>query len=356
MKQYLDNLLSILIDPKNRFHENRTGVSSIASFGGEIVYDISERLPATTTKPTPIKWSFKEMFWFLSGSTNIRPLTLDKVPFWDMNAFDYYLQRNNLQKDFPNYSPVWWNGLKEYMEKVRSDEEFTIREGDLGPTYGAQFRRAGTTRGKVDQIAEMLERIKKEPNSRRHIVNLWNIGELPLMALPPCLYCFQIDIGDESIDIVLTQRSSDFFLAGSTNATEYVPVVAGIANMIGKKPGRIIHHLGNVHTYCGRGERAEFYQRNLPALKKKLATVSTSCDRAEFLTVNDWILQNAPSEREGEEGLDHVTGAVEQLSREIVTLPPRYRVKDKHLLDLRVEDIVVEDYYPQASIKRTMAV
>ena len=355
MKEYLDNLLEILTNPRNRFHENRTGVSSIASAGGEIVYDISERLPATTTKPTPIKWSFKEMFWFLSGSTNIRPLVLDKVPFWDMNAYDASLRRHGLNEKVPNYSPQWWNGLTEYVEKIRTDEEFANLEGDLGPTYGAQFRKAKTIRGPVDQIAELLEGIKKEPNSRRHLVNLWNIGERPEMVLPPCLYCFQIDISDEFVDIILTQRSSDKFLAGSANATEYAIIPAAIANMLGKKPGRIIHHLGNAHVYCGMGKRAEFYKNNLPELREKLKKVSYSSDRTEFQIVNDWILTNAPAEKYGEEGLDHVTGAIEQLSR-TPRQSPRYSVANKHLLDLKIEDIKIEEYKPDKSIKRTMAV
>jgi thymidylate synthase len=330
-------------------------VSSIATFGGEIEYDITERLPATTTKPTPIKWATKEMLWFLSGSTNIRPLALEKVPFWDMNAFDNYLGKNSLRENFPNYTPAWWAGLKEYVDKIKSDEVFARINGDLGPTYGAQFRRAKTIRGEVDQISELVDKLKKDPNSRRHIVNLWNIGELPEMALPPCLYCFQLDIGDEFVDIKLTQRSSDFFLAGSSNSTEYIPVVAAVANMLGKRPGRMFHSLGNVHTYCGRGERAEFYKRNLPALREKLKSASASSDRTEFLTVNDWILQNAASEKEGEEGLDHVTGAIEQLSR-YPTEAPKYSLANKHILDLTIDDLRVEDYNPQKSIKRTMAV
>lgn len=355
MKEYLDKLLEILTDPDNEVQINRTGVPSIATCGGEIVYDISERLPATTTKPTPIKWCVKEMIWFLTGSTNIRPLVLEKVPFWDMNAFDASLRRNEMQEETPNYSAIWWKKLGEYVERIRADEAFALKEGDLGPTYGAQFRRAKTIRGEVDQITELIEGLRKNPDSRRHIVNLWNIGELPNMFLPPCAYGFQVLVRKDFIDIKLNQRSSDFFLAASSNSTQYAFVAQALANMIGRKPRRLYHNLGDAHVYCGKGDRAEFYKQHLEALREKLSRASMSSDRTEILSVNDWIIRNAPPEEEGEVGLDHVTGAVEQLSR-TPREAPRYSVAYKHILDLRIEDLKVEDYKPDKSIKRTMAV
>ncbi|MEZ4999574.1 MAG: thymidylate synthase [Bacteroidales bacterium] len=209
MKQYLDLLEHVTA---NGFRKSdRTGTGTISVFGYQMRFDLSAGFPVLTTKRLHLKSIIHELLWFLKGETNVR-----------------YLQENGVR--------IW--------------NEWADEQGELGPVYGSQWRSwpaAGGT--SIDQISGVIDSIRKNPDSRRHIVSAWNVGELPEMALPPCHILFQFYVAGGKLSCQLYQRSADIFLGVPFNIASYSLLLMMVAQVTGLKPGEFIHTLGDAHIY-----------------------------------------------------------------------------------------------------------
>lgn len=209
MKQYLD-LLQHVLDNGNR-KDDRTGTGTISVFGYQMRFDLQEGFPLLTTKKLHLKSIIYELLWFLNGDTNTRYLKDNGVSIWD---------------------------------------EWADNNGNLGPVYGQQWRSWRTNKGRpVDQITDVVESLKNNPDSRRHIVSAWNVGDLPEMALPPCHVMFQFYVVNGILSCMLYQRSADLFLGVPFNIASYSLLTMMMAQVCGYEPGEFIHTLGDAHIY-----------------------------------------------------------------------------------------------------------
>ncbi|MGE0494968.1 MAG: thymidylate synthase [Vulcanimicrobiota bacterium] len=209
MQQYLD--LMRLIRDQGVPKSDRTGTGTVSIFGHQMRFDLAAGFPAVTTKKLFLKSVIHELLWFLKGETNIAYLRENKVPIWD---------------------------------------EWADENGDLGPVYGAQWRSWPTRDGgTIDQIAAVVEGLRTNPDSRRHIVSAWNVGELPHMALPPCHAFFQFYVAEGKLSCQLYQRSADVFLGVPFNIASYALLTMMMAQVTGLKPGDFVHTLGDAHLY-----------------------------------------------------------------------------------------------------------
>ena len=207
MKQYLDVLKDIMEHGQDA--NNRTGIYARKVFGRQMRFDLSEGFPLVTTKKTYLRAIIHELIWLLSGNTNIKYLHDNNVTIWD---------------------------------------EWADENGDLGPVYGHQWRNFNSQG--IDQIKDVIERIKKNPQDRRLIVSAWNPAQIEEMALPPCHAFFQFDVTpDGKLNCMLYQRSCDMFLGVPFNIASYSLLTMMIAQVCGLKPGEFVHTLGNAHIY-----------------------------------------------------------------------------------------------------------
>lgn len=226
LRQYLDLLSKVRHAGLQK--EDRTGTGTLSLFGAQMRFDLSEGFPLTTTKKLHVKSIIHELLWFLQGSTNTHYLREHGVTIWD---------------------------------------EWADENGDLGPVYGRQWRSWPTASGgEVDQIAVLVDGIKRNPDSRRHIVCAWNVGELPDMALPPCHCLFQFYVGDGRLSCQLYQRSADIFLGVPFNIASYALLTRMVAQVTGLKPGDFVHTFGDVHLYLNHVEQADQQLSRSPRL------------------------------------------------------------------------------------------
>lgn len=233
-----------------------------------------------TTKKLPFAMIAEELLWFLSGSTNIRPLLANNIHIWDDWPFKSYLIQNNLEVPAPN-TPEWEKGIKEFTERILTDEAFAKQYGELGPVYGYQWRNWPTPSGEhIDQISEVMEQIKNTPNSRRMIVSAWNVADIPNMTksgLPPCHCLFQFYVspadkegGKQKLSCLLYQRSCDTFLGVPFNIASYALLTHMMAQVAGLEPGEFIWTGGDVHLYSNHFEQVK---KQLERTPKKLPTL-----------------------------------------------------------------------------------
>ncbi len=352
MYQYLSHSLKVLSDKNTVYKPNRTGVDSVSRFGHQNEYDLSEGFPISTTKKIPFKQVVHELLWFLRGDTNIKYLVNNGVHIWDDNAFQHFLIRQG-RMDIKPYTQEWIDGKGEFIERIKVDDGFSKFNGTLGDVYGKQWRKwRNYEGGQIDQIKKTIESLRNFPNSRRHIVSAWNVAEVDSMALPPCHSLFQFNVSDGKLDCQLYQRSCDMFLGVPFNIASYALLTHIVAQQTGLKPGSFIHTFGDAHFYCGRGKRGEWYSKNLQALKLMLGECSKDSD---FLELTKFIEGSAPVEEPLENGLDHVTGILEQMARMPRKLP-KVKINNKDLEELTVEDFELIDYEPHPHIRRMMAV
>lgn len=264
MKQYLDLLKHV--KENGTYKGDRTGTGTRSVFGYQMRFDLSEGFPLLTTKKLHLKSIIHELLWFLKGDTNVR-----------------YLQENGVR--------IW--------------NEWADENGDLGPIYGYQWRSwPDYNGGFIDQIAEAVETIKHNPDSRRIIVSAWNVAALPEMKLPPCHAFFQFYVADGRLSLQLYQRSADIFLGVPFNIASYALLLMMVAQVTGLEPGEFIHTLGDAHIYT-----------------------------------------------------NHFAQVDEQLSREPRALPRMVINPDvKDILGFTYDDFRLEDYNPHPHIKATVAV
>jgi len=217
MKQYLDLLQHIKDNGIEK--SDRTGTGTISVFGYQMRFDLGEGFPVLTTKKLHLRSIIHELLWFLKGDTNIKYLHDNKVTIWD---------------------------------------EWADANGDLGPVYGSQWRSWHTPDGRViDQIAQVENSIKTNPDSRRHIVTAWNPAEIDRMALPPCHAMFQFYVADGKLSCQLYQRSADVFLGVPFNIASYALLTQMMAQVTGLKPGEFVHTLGDAHLYLNHLEQVD---------------------------------------------------------------------------------------------------
>lgn len=217
MKQYLDLLDNVLKNGKEK--HDRTGTGTISVFGYQMRFDLAEGFPLLTTKKLHLRSIIHELLWFISGDTNIKYLKDNGVSIWD---------------------------------------EWADKDGNLGPVYGYQWRSWPAADGrKIDQLKEVIEEIKKNPDSRRLIVSAWNVGEIPKMALPPCHALFQFYVAGGKLSCQLYQRSCDIFIGVPFNIASYALLTLMIAQVTGLKPGEFIHTLGDAHIYLNHIEQVK---------------------------------------------------------------------------------------------------
>ena len=217
MQQYLNLLQHIL---QNGLHKSdRTGTGTIRTFGYQLRYKLAEGLPMVTTKKLHLKSIIHELLWFLKGETNIAYLKENGVSIWD---------------------------------------EWASESGELGPVYGKQWRSwTGADGNTIDQISDVINQIKTNPDSRRMIVSAWNVAELPQMALMPCHALFQFYVADGKLSCQLYQRSADVFLGVPFNIASYALLTLMIAQVTGQQPGEFIHTFGDVHIYNNHMEQVQ---------------------------------------------------------------------------------------------------
>jgi thymidylate synthase len=264
MREYHDLLRLVLDNGEPR--ADRTGTGTLSVFGAQARFDLRERFPLLTTKKLHLKSIIHELLWFLRGDTNVRSLNERGVTIWD----------------------EWADG-----------------NGDLGPVYGAQWIRwRGADGAVVNQIDSVIAEIKRNPESRRLMVNAWNVAEIDEMALPPCHVLFQFYVRDGELSCQLYQRSADLFLGVPFNIASYALLTMMVAQVCDLRPGEFIHTFGDLHLY-----------------------------------------QN------------HLDQARQQLSREFRPLPRmELNAAVKSIYDFRFEDFVLSDYDPHPAIKAPIAV
>ena len=224
MQQYLVLLQRILDEGVDR--DDRTGTGTRAVFGHQMRFDLSDGFPLLTTKKLHIKSIVHELLWFISGDTNIRYLQTNGISIWD---------------------------------------DWADENGDLGPVYGKQWRHWQTPDGrKIDQLADLIEMIKTNPNSRRLMLTAWNPADVPNMALPPCHCLFQFQVANGRLSCQLYQRSADSFLGVPFNIASYALLTIMIAQVVDLCPGEFVHTLGDAHIYKNHIPQAELQLQRLP--------------------------------------------------------------------------------------------
>lgn len=272
MKQYLQLLQDIKDNGVEK--DDRTGTGTKSVFGRQIRFDLSEGFPAVTTKKLYFNSVVHELLWFLKGTGNIEYLAQNNVHIWDEWPYKAYLEKNNQPVPLSS-SEEWKTGLKEFIDTIATDHDFAEKWGDLGPVYGVQWRKWPDGKGgTIDQIAQAIETIKSNPNSRRNIVSAWNVAEIDTIVqiggLPPCHNMFQFYVHDGKLDLMLYQRSADTFLGVPFNIASYSLLLAIIAQVTGLKQGEFIHTLADTHIYLNHYEQVDEQLSRTPKALPKL--------------------------------------------------------------------------------------
>ena len=298
MKQYLDLLKKIKED--GIVKSDRTGTGTRSIFGYQMRFDLSEGFPLLTTKRVFLKGVIHELLWFLAGDTNIKYLVDNGVHIWDNDAYRFYKELCAKQ----GVEPI---SMEEFLVAVQQQTPSPIdgyAYGNLNHVYGYQWRSWGKPDGSaIDQVKQVIDTIKNNPDSRRMIVSAWNVADVEDMALPPCHVLFQFYVADGKLSCQLYQRSADTFLGVPFNIASYALLTMMIAKECGLQAGEFVHTLGDTHLY-----------------------------------------------------LNHMEQVDEQLSRSPRTLPTmRLNPDVKSVFDFKYEDFTLEGYDPHPTIKAPMS-
>lgn len=251
MQVYLDLLSDIIENGTKR--NDRTGTGTISVFGRQNRYDLSRGFPCLTTKKLHLRSIIVELLWFLRGDTNVQYLHDNKVSIWD---------------------------------------EWADTNGNLGPVYGHQWRSWPTADGgHIDQISQVLESIKHNPDSRRHLVCAWNVADVDKMALPPCHCLFQFYVANGKLSCQLYQRSADSFLGVPFNIASYALLTMMMAQVTGLEPGEFVHTFGDLHLYCNHLDQA---REQLSRTPRSLPTMKINPDIKDLFAfqLSDFELEN----------------------------------------------------------------
>ncbi|MFZ4521009.1 MAG: thymidylate synthase [Bacteroidales bacterium] len=244
MKQYLELLDNVLKNGVNK--SDRTGTGTISVFGYQMRFDLRESFPLLTTKKLHLRSIIHELLWFLQGATNTKYLTDNKVTIWN---------------------------------------EWADKDGNLGPIYGYQWRSWPKPDGShVDQVRQVVDSIRTNPDSRRHIVSAWNVGDLDKMALPPCHLLFQFYVANGELSCQMYQRSCDIFLGVPFNIASYALLTLMMAQAAGLKAGDFIHTLGDAHIYLNHLDQAKLQltREPMPSPQLKINPEISNIDEFRF--------------------------------------------------------------------------
>jgi thymidylate synthase len=242
VKQYHD-LLRLVLE-QGRPKSDRTGTGTRSVFGAQARFPLHDGFPLLTTKKMAWKAIIAELLWFLSGDTNVATLARQGVTIWHGNGYDHY---RKVLAPARNEAPLL---REEWDKRIVEDAAFASWAANLGDVYGAQWRHWRTPEGgSIDQIARLIERIRKNPDSRRHIVTAWNPAEVDAMALPPCHALFQFFVLDGRLSCQLYQRSADLFLGVPFNIASYALLTVMVAQVCDLQPGEFVHTFGDLHLY-----------------------------------------------------------------------------------------------------------
>ncbi len=292
MRAYLEFLKHI--KEKGVLKADRTNTGTISTFGYQMRFNLFEGFPLLTTKKVHIKSIIHELLWFVSGDTNIQYLTRNNVRIWNDWPYAKY------QKS-PNYNG---ESMTDFINRINTDDDFAKEYGDLGPVYGRQWRGFEGKDNTVDQLKEVIEQIKNNPNSRRLIVNAWNPPLIEKMALPPCHMMYQFYVEGDKLSLQFYQRSADAFLGVPFNIASYAILLMMVAKVTNLKAYELIHTIGDAHIYTNHLEQVDL-----------------------------------------------------QLSREVRPLPKLMITRDvEDIEDFRFEDFLLVDYNPHSIIKGKVAV
>lgn len=313
-KQYLE--LAQKIRDEGVAKSDRTGTGTKSIFGYQMRFDLQKGFPLLTTKKTAFGLIKSELLWFLKGDTNIRYLLENNNHIWDEWAFERYIKSSDYtgpdMSDFgrrvledEDFKIAYQEQMALFREKVLTDDAFSAQYGELGNIYGSQWRHWKTSQGEtIDQIKDVIQMIKTQPDSRRLIVSAWNPEDVPHMALPPCHTLFQFFVADGKLSCQLYQRSADVFLGVPFNIASYALLTHLIANETGLEVGDFVHTFGDAHLY-----------------------------------------------------LNHMDQINEQLSRETYELPELVlKAPEKSIFDMEKDDIIVKGYKSHPRIKAPIAV
>lgn len=297
--------------------EDRTGTGTISTFGYQMRFDLNAGFPLLTTKRVPFRLIASELIWFIQGDTNIRYLLQNNNNIWNEWAFKRWIESASYKgpdmTNFglrapadPGFAAVYEEQMELFKQRILSDDQFAAAFGELGNVYGKQWREWKTSQGEtIDQLKDVIETIKQNPDSRRLIVSAWNPEDVPSnMALPPCHTMFQFYVINGKLSCQLYQRSADIFLGIPFNIASYALLTHMIAHECGLEVGDFIHTLGDAHIYTNHMEQINI-----------------------------------------------------QLSREPRELPMlKLNADKKSIFDFTVEDLTIENYKPHPSIKAPVAV
>ena len=246
--------------------QDRTGTGTRSVFGRQIRHKMSEGFPLLTTKKMPFKTITTELLWFLKGDTNIKYLVDNGCNIWNGDAYKRFdINQTKLAELTKGTTAIYTLTESQFIERIKTNDEFSDKWGDLGPIYGKQWRRWKTDTVSIDQIQDLISELKTNPDSRRLMVNAWNVGELDKMTLPPCHYGFQVytrltivNPGKyRAISLMWNQRSVDTFLGLPFNIASYGLLLEMIAKEVNMVPDELIGNLGDVHLYSNHIEQAK---------------------------------------------------------------------------------------------------
>ncbi|MDR2828075.1 MAG: thymidylate synthase [Acholeplasmatales bacterium] len=288
MKQYLDLLKYILDNGIKK--EDRTNTGTISIFGYQLRIDLNNGFPLLTTKRVHLKSVIYELLWFIKGDTNIKYLVDNDVRIWNDWPYDSFKKCNEYNNET----------MEEFIEKIKNDNVFAAKYGDLGPVYGSQWRNFNG----VDQLKFIINELKTNPNSRRMVLSAWNPAQISKMALPPCHTLIQFYVVNNKLSLQLYQRSADTFLGVPFNIASYSLLLLMVAKVTSLEVGEFIHTFGDAHIY-----------------------------------------------------LNHLEQVNKQLSRTPKKLPKLIINRDvKDIFDFKYEDFTLEDYDPYKGIKGVVSI
>jgi thymidylate synthase len=284
--------------------EDRTGTGTISAFGYQMRFDLSAGFPLLTTKRVPFRLIASELIWFIQGDTNIRYLLQHKNNIWNEWAFKRWIESASYtgpdmtnfglraQTD-PDFAKAYEEQMELFKQRILTDDQFAASFGELGNVYGKQWREWKTSQGEtIDQLKDVIETIKKNPDSRRLIVTAWNPEDVPSnMALPPCHTMFQFYVTNGKLSCQLYQRSADIFLGIPFNIASYALLTHMIAHECGLEAGDFIHTLGDAHIYTNHVEQINIQLGREP---KELPKLKLNADKKSIFdfTVEDLTIEN----------------------------------------------------------------
>lgn len=254
MKQYHDLCRHVMTHGTEKADRTNTGTKSV--FGYQMRFDLSEGFPLLTTKKVYFRAIIHELLWFIAGDTNIKYLVDNDVRIWNEWPYEKFKKSSDYQNET----------MDEFVQKIKTDDVFAQKHGNLGPVYGAQWRNFNG----VDQLMEVIRQIKHNPDSRRIILSAWNPKDLPEMALPPCHTFMQFYVNQGELSLQLYQRSGDIFLGIPFNIASYSLFLMMVAQVTGLKPSTFVHTIGDAHIYSNHFDQINLQLTRTPRALPKM--------------------------------------------------------------------------------------